>query len=75
MRSTNASSATATASPMPNSATSRWLSNTNATNTAIMIEAAAVITRAVSVWAVRTAAAASRVRPHSSVIRLTRKTW
>ena len=49
--------------------------NTNAMNTAIMIVAAAVITRAVSVWPASTARALSRVRDHSSAILLTRKTW
>ena len=49
MRRMNASSATAAASPMPNSATSRWPRKENVRNTKIMIVAAAVMTRPVSV--------------------------
>ena len=49
--------------------------NTNAMNTAIMTVAAAVITRAVSVWPASTDRALSRVCDHSSAILLTRKTW
>jgi len=71
----NASSATAAASPMPNSATSRWPRNENVRNTQIMIVAAAVMTRAVSTWPVRTARRLSRPCTHSSFMRLTRKTW
>jgi hypothetical protein len=71
----NASSATAAASPMPNSATSRWPMNENVTNTQIMIVAAAVMTRPVSVCPVRTACRLSPLCAHSSFIRLTRKTW
>ena len=49
--------------------------NTNAMKTAIMIAAAAVITRAVWVWPASTDRALSRVRDHSSAILLTRNTW
>jgi hypothetical protein len=41
----------------------RWPMNTNAMNTAIMIFAAAVITRAVWVWPTSTDRALSRARP------------
>ena len=71
----NASSATAAASPMPNSAMSRWPRSENVTNTQIMIVAAAVMTRPVSVSPVRTARRLSRLCAHSSVMRLTRNTW
>ena len=75
VRRTNASRATAAASPMPNSAMTRWPPNENARNTQIMIVAAAVMTRAVSVWPVRMARRLSRPCTHSSFIRLTRNTW
>lgn len=75
VRSTNASSATAAASPVPNIATTRSPLSTKAPNTAIMMTAAELITRPVSARPMRTARALSPVRRHSSYILLTRKTW
>ena len=60
VRRMNASSATAAASPMPNSATSREPMNENIRNTQIMIVAAAVMTRAVSTCPARTATGLER---------------
>jgi len=45
---------------MPNSAMARWPVSAKARNTQIMMVAAAVMTRAVSVWPVRTARRLSR---------------
>ena len=47
VRITKASIRTAAASPIPNSAMTRWPPNTNAMKTQIMIVAAAVMTRPV----------------------------
>ena len=70
-----ASRKTATARPMPNSAITRWPPKTKATNTLIMIAAAAVITRPVVACPRITEWRLSCVCTHSSCMRLTRKTW
>ena len=75
VRRMNASRKTALASPMPNSAITRWPASRKEPNTKIMIVAAAVITRPVAAWPVRTECALSSVRIHSSCMRLTRNTW
>ena len=75
VRNTKASSSTAPASPMPNSAITRWPPKTNARNTLIMIAAAAVMTRPVVACPTMTEWRLSRVCTHSSCMRLTRNTW
>ena len=75
VRRTNASRATPIVRLMPNSATVRWLMRENARKTQIMIAAAAVMIRAVPACPARTARWLSPLRAHSSLIRLTRKTW
>ena len=75
VRRMKASMKTATARPMPNSAMTRCPPNTNATNTPIMIAAAAVITRPVVACPVMIEWRLSCVCTHSSCMRLTRNTW
>ena len=75
VRRMNASRNTALARPMPNSAITRCPASRNEPNTKIMIVAAAVITRPVAAWPMRTEWPLSCVRTHSSCMRLTRNTW
>ena len=71
----NASRKTALARPMPNSAITRCPASRNEPKTRIMIVAAAVITRPVAAWPIRTECPLSSVCTHSSCMRLTRNTW
>jgi len=74
MRTTVASTSTATAMPRPNSFNWRSTPSTNALKTHTMMSAAAVITRAVTASPSATAEALSPVRSNSSFMRDSRNT-
>ena len=74
MRTTVASSRTASARPRPNSFAVRSSSSTNEPNTTTMMAAAAVMTRAVAARPSATALAESPVLSYSSRTRESRKT-
>ncbi len=75
MRTIDASTSTATASPTPNICTTTAGVATKLRNTLIMISAADVMTRAVVARPDTTAARVWPVRSYSSRIRVSRKTW
>ena len=66
---------TAAAMPSPIILTVRSVVRVKAKKTTVMMAAAALMTRPLVAWPIRTARGLSRRLSHSSWIRLTRNTW